>query len=94
MARVKDYWIYQERRKSVPWAIHLFATKDGRKTRCDFDMYAEWIPNASKRLTVKNVSIWSVKDEVQRICASLDMPFEKEDAGQIKSELMLMLSDM
>lgn len=94
MARVKDYWIYQERRKAIPWALHIFATKEGRSTRCDFDMYAEWIRNKSHKITVKDVSLHNVSRWVHDICADFGMVFTVEDATQIDNELRLLKQDL
>lgn len=94
MARVKDFWIYQERRKSVPWAIHIFATKEGRSIRCDFDLFAEWLPNKSKKVTVKDIALYNVAKWVQDICEKFSVEFTVQDAAQIEHDLKLLKQDM
>ena len=94
MARVKDFWIYQERRKSVPWAIHIFATKEGRSIRCDFDLLAEWLPNKSKKITVKDIALYNVAKRVQHICEKCNVEFTVQDAAQIEHDLKLLKQDM
>ena len=94
MARVKDFWIYQERRKSVPWAIHIFATKEGRSVRCDFDLFAEWLPIKSKKVTVKDVALYNVAKWVQDICEKFSVDFTIQDATQIEHDLKLLKQDM
>lgn len=94
MARVKDFWIYQERRKSVPWALHIFATKEGRSIRCDFDLFSEWLPNKSKKVTVKDVALYNVAKWVQDICEKFSVEFTIQDATQIEHDLKLLKQDM
>lgn len=94
MARVKDYWIYQERRKSVPWAVHIFATKEGRAIRCDFDFYAEWITNKSNKITVKDVSIHNVKYWIEKLCHDFNQEFTNDDAAQINADLQLLKDNL
>lgn len=94
MARVKDFWIYQQRRKSVPWAVHIFATKEGRTITCDFDIFAEWIPCDSKRMTVESVSIHRVGDYIRDICEKYDQDYTVQDASQVEYELKILKNDL
>ena len=94
MARVKDYWIYQQRRRAVPWALHIFATKEGRSIRCDFDMYAEFINNKSHKITVKDIALHNLARWVDDLCADYGVTFTLEDETQIDSELQLLKQDL
>lgn len=94
MARVKDYWIYQERRKAVPWALHIFASKEGRSTKCDFDLYAEWVNSKSHKITVKDVALHNVCKLVRELCEKHNIEFTMQDATQIDNEVRFLKNDL
>lgn len=94
MARVKDYWIYQQRRKAIPWAVHIFATKDGRKLRCDFDMYAEWIPTDSNKITVEDCSLHSVAGHIAKLCKKFGQEFTPDDQRDIDENIEILKNDL
>ena len=92
MSKVQSWWIYQGRRVTEPWTIHVFCTKEGRKIRCDFDLFAEWIPNKSRRLTARDIPTSErFIQQVQDICVSLGVEFTESDAQTIREELTEML---
>lgn len=88
----KDYWIYQTRKEKEPWCIHMFATKDGRKIRADFEIYAEWIDNESHKIDVKDVSIVNNTQEAflgsfRLIASRRGHQLTKGDETQIRTEI-------
>lgn len=87
MARVHDFWIYQERKVKTPWGVHLFVTKEGRSYKCDFDLYGEFIPNKSHKFTVKDVALYNVARWVMKLCTDCNVSFDLQDATQLDNEI-------
>lgn len=78
----------------MPWALHIFATKEGRNVRCDFDMFAEWIPNKSKQFTFENVQLHHIAKWVQDTCMKCNIEFTAKDAAEIEYNLKLLKQDL
>lgn len=100
MARSKDYWIYQDMRGQLPWVIHVIATKEGRRTVADADFFADWLKNASKRITLEGMPLYKTDDGAQnlidairKICETHDKEFTDKDAKQIQDDISIMLKD-
>lgn len=59
MARVKEFWTYQRRNVSQPWALVNYVTYNPNRDmpyswRFDTVFYAEWIPNTHSDSTLYN----------------------------------------
>ena len=100
MARKKDYWIYQDKKKGVPWAIHLFAEREGRSKWyiCSFAIYAEWIDNKSKSLEGEQIKIskgctHTFVDTIKHICEDCGHPLDSEDVEALENELESFMSE-
>lgn len=91
MARIKDFWICCKRRRSIPWAIHVFAEKEGRNVMCDYVVYAEWIDNKRNCVSVENVPLqgdYSVfLAEFEKICTRYQQEIYISNIDYIKAEL-------
>lgn len=90
--KAKDWWIYQERKDSEPWAIHVIARKYYRKCRADFTLYADWCGNDSKKIEFEDISIVSNSQEAflgafRNFAKARGHPLHKCDETQIRTEL-------
>ena len=86
----KSWWIYQGRKVTEPWAIHLTARKERRRIRAGTEIYADWLNIPSKRLVIGDMSIVQASswiDEIGRILAACDHPLDGADRQQLEQEL-------
>lgn len=86
----KSWWIYQGRKVTEPWAIHLAARKERRRIRADTEIYADWLNIPSKRLVIGDMSIVQASswiDEIGRILVAYDHPLDGADRQQLEQEL-------
>lgn len=86
----KSWWVYQDRKVTEPWAIHLTARKERRRIRADTEIYADWLNTSSKRLIIGDMSIVQASswiDEIGRILAVYDHPLNGADREQLEQAL-------
>ena len=86
----KSWWVYQGRKVTEPWAIHLTARKERRRIRADTEIYADWLNIPSKRLIIGDMSIVQSSswiDEIGRILAAYDHPLDGTDRQQLEEAL-------
>lgn len=86
----KSWWVYQGRKVTEPWAIHLTARKERRRIRADTEIYANWLNIPSKRLVIGDMSIVQASswiDEIGRILAACDHPLDGTDRQQLEEAL-------
>lgn len=90
----KEWWIYQERKEEVPWAVHVDAVKDGRKVTATFEVFAEWINNKSKRMVFQDVPITNGASSFllafHRLADSRGHPLTDADEMQVKYEIKML----
>lgn len=86
----KSWWVYQDRKVTEPWAIHLTARKERRRIRADTEIYADWLNIPSKRLIIGDMSIVQASSWIEtigRILAVYDHPLDGTDRQQLEEEL-------
>ena len=86
----KSWWVYQGRKVTEPWAIHLTARKERRRIRADTEIYADWLNIPSKRFVIGDMSIVQASswiDEIGRILAAYDHPLDGADREQLEQAL-------
>lgn len=86
----KSWWVYQGRKVTEPWAIHLTARKERRRIRAETEIYADWLNTSSKRLVIGDMSIVQASgwiDEIGRILAAYDHPLDGADRQQLDEAL-------
>lgn len=67
---IKDYWVYQKRNVSTPWALYVVKEFDRRKpdaTTLDFTLYHEDIPTATHSHSVVGIQSENVGGYVTQI---------------------------
>ena len=86
----KSWWVYQDRKVTEPWAIHLTARKERRRIRADTEIYADWLPTKSRRMLLYDVPIAQSRTwlgEVGKILAAYGHLLTERDVGQLEREL-------
>lgn len=89
MAKVKDWWIYQERKTDEPWALHLVVQKDGRSIRCKGELFAEWVSSDSHKFVFDLVPLSSLDSVLEKTMAMLGQDHTEQDRMQIDYEIKL-----
>lgn len=85
-----SWWVYQGRKVTEPWAIHLTARKERRRIRADTEIYADWFNIPSKRFLIRDMSIVQTSrwiDGIGRILAAYDHPLDATDREQLEEAL-------
>lgn len=95
---VKDYWIYQERSVTTPWAVYVCKEYDPRypeSTTLDYVIYHEDIPNNSRSEMVCDVWHDSVNGFANEIICALAayVTVNHDDQKQIRREIRNILKD-
>lgn len=86
----KSRWVYQSRKVTEPWAIHLTARKERRRIRADTEIYADWLNTSSKRFLIGDMSIVQTPrwiETIGRILAAYDHPLDGTDRQQLEEAL-------
>lgn len=86
----KSRWVYQGRKVTEPWAIHLTARKERRRIRADTEIYADWLNTSSKRFLIGDMSIVHTSrwiETIGRILAAYDHPLDGTDRQQLEEAL-------
>jgi len=86
----KSWWVYQGRKVTEPWAIHLTARKERRRIRADTEIYADWLNIPSKRIVIGDMSIVQSSSWIEtigRILAAYDHPLDGTDRQQLEGAL-------
>lgn len=86
----KSWWVYQGRKVTEPWAIHLKARKERRRIRADTEIYADWINTSSKRFLIGDMSIVQTPSWIETIgmiLAAYDHPLDGTDRQQLEEAL-------
>lgn len=76
MARVREYWTYQKRNVSQPWAIANYVTYTGLHDmplawRFDTVIYADWIPNTHSDSSMHNRTYRDAGEFAAAVAATL-----------------------
>lgn len=60
-----NFWIYQERDVTEPWAVHAWLLDNGT---LDLAIYAEWIPSKSKKVLNIPATFDEFTDALAKVC--------------------------
>lgn len=87
MKSKRDFWIYQDREVSEPWAVHvwIFPGVNG-ESFMDIRIYAEYLDKYERTFTNLTVDFENIVEKVISITAMAppDVQFTNEDYEHIK----------
>lgn len=96
---IRDYWIFQQRETSVPWALYVvkeYSNPQRFETTClDVCIYSEDIPNNEHSLTFvcwQFDSIDGYIDELEKHISTFS-DFVQEDRLQLETAIFKILVD-
>lgn len=95
---IKDYWVYQKRNVTTPWALYVVKEYDRRKpkaTSFDFTLYHEDIDNATHSHSVVGIYANTLAGFVVQFAEviSKHVEFTDEDAEQLEQAIADILKD-
>lgn len=93
MTQYRDYWIYQNRRVAIPWAINVFKTwekGDHDNYELGFTIYSENIDNPTHSKTVEGLRGNTTGYYVDEILAQLVeiSDIDNEDKVQLEGNIL------
>lgn len=96
---IRDYWIYQDRNVTKPWALYVVKQYDKRHpetTTLDYTLYHENIEEPTNAFSRVGVFYSYVGDYVNTIVIdilSFGIEFENPDYAQLEREVTRILND-
>lgn len=95
---IKDYWVYQKRNVSTPWALYIVKEYDRRKpdaTTLDFTLYHEDIPNATHSHSVVGIQANTLGGFVEEFADVISqyVEFANADWEQLEQSIADILRD-
>ena len=102
MARTREFWCYQKRNVSQPWAINAIVTADRSKGmpytyRFDILVHAEWIPGSHSDSSLWNRTFRTGEEftyAVLSIMLKYGKTLEEPDETQLYNFWLNIISDM
>lgn len=87
--RNRDFWIYQDREISEPWAVHVWVIPDASEGYVlNARVYAEYIPFGSKSFLALSGNWETIRDTVQDVVSEYapdGIDFTEDDTEHIQA---------